>query len=64
MRSVAEFDFNGGKNSVYTKYSDELFEIKKVIENVDAESCRTKESHEKTMPGKILYSPRKLNVFF
>lgn len=29
MRIVAEFDFNGGRKSVYTKYSDELFEIKK-----------------------------------
>jgi hypothetical protein len=35
--------------------------IKKSIENVDSEKCRTKVSKEKTMKGKILYSPKMMN---
>jgi len=36
-------------------------EIVDVIENVDAESCKTKVSKEKRTAGKLFYSPRELN---
>jgi hypothetical protein len=39
-------------------------EIKKVIALVDAEACKTKVSEEKTMKGRLLYSPKALNTFF
>ena len=39
-------------------------EIKQVIEQVDAEACKTKISREKTMPGKLLYSPADMNNAF
>ena len=39
-------------------------EIKKVIATVDAEACKTKISKEKTMKGKLLYSPVALNKVF
>lgn len=39
-------------------------EITAAIEEVDAEACRTKVSKEKTMQGKILYSPKDLNSRF
>lgn len=39
-------------------------EIVTVIESVDAEACKTKVSQEKTMKGKILYSPIELNKRF
>lgn len=39
-------------------------EIKDVITSVDAEVCKTKISKEKTMKGKILYSPIALNNAF
>jgi len=39
-------------------------EIEKVIGLVDAESCKTKKSKEKTMRGKILYSPIEMNKRF
>ena len=39
-------------------------EIEKVIEEVDAEACRTKVSKEKRMKGKILYSPIDMNKQF
>jgi hypothetical protein len=39
-------------------------EIKDVISIIDAEKCKTKISKEKTMAGKILYSPIDLNNSF
>jgi len=39
-------------------------EIKDVIASVDAEVCKTKVSKEKTMKGKILYSPIAMNKAF
>lgn len=39
-------------------------EIQMVIEKVDAEKCKTKVSKEKTMKGKILYSPKDMNKSF
>ena len=39
-------------------------EIRKVIAAVDAEACKTKVSKEKTMKGKILYSPIAMNKAF
>lgn len=39
-------------------------EIKDVIRDVDAEFCKTKVSKEKTMVGKLLYSPIDMNKAF
>jgi hypothetical protein len=39
-------------------------EIKSVISRVDAKKCQTKVSKEKTMRGKLLYSPIDMNVAF
>lgn len=39
-------------------------ELKSVIASVDAEACRTKVSKEKTMVGKVLYSPVAMNLSF
>ena len=39
-------------------------EIKGVITLVDAEACKTKVSKEKSMIGKLLYSPIDMNVSF
>ena len=39
-------------------------EIQEVISAVDADRCRTKISKEKTMKGKILFSPIELNANF
>ncbi len=39
-------------------------EIKSVIRSIDAEKCKTKVSKEKTMVGKLLYSPEDLNACF
>lgn len=39
-------------------------EIQQVINSVDAEKCKTKISKEKTMKGKVLYSPIDMNKNF
>ena len=39
-------------------------EVQKVIAAVDAQKCRTKVSREKTMKGKLLYSPVEMNKAF
>lgn len=39
-------------------------EIKQVIAQVNAHACKTKVSREKTMPGKLLYSPIGMNAEF
>jgi hypothetical protein len=39
-------------------------EIEDVISKVDAEACKTKVSKEKTMRGKMLYSPKAMNKEF
>lgn len=39
-------------------------ELVSVIEGIDAEACRTKESKERGMVGDLLYSPKGLNAAF
>ncbi|MFC1492630.1 BglII/BstYI family type II restriction endonuclease [candidate division KSB1 bacterium] len=39
-------------------------EIQEVIKKIDAKSCRTKISKEKTMKGRLLYSPKDMNKSF
>lgn len=64
LRIVAEFDFCGGKEIVEKYYANELAELKRAISNIDASLYKTKISQEKTMPGKVLYSPTEINQAF
>ncbi len=64
MKIVAKYDFNGGKAIVESKYSSELDEIAAVINGINANDYKTKESEEKTMPGQMLFSPSELNKAF
>ena len=64
MKIVAKYDFNGGKSVVENRYALELAQIEAVINAVDAHAYKTKESTEKTMVGKMLYSPLELNKAF
>ena len=59
-----QYSFNGGEETVSQKYPRLLDEIKSAISAVDASRCRTKKSHEKTMPGQLLFSPVSLNKCF
>lgn len=58
------YSFNGGKKAVEKKYPHLLKEIEQVIVSIDSREHLVKESKEKTMPGKMLYSPIELNKTF
>lgn len=64
MRIVASYSFNGGQAVIESKYSRSFRELKSVVKSVEADVHKTKASKEKTMPGKVLYSPRSLNTAF
>jgi len=64
MRIVAKYSFNDGEKVVQSGYSQLLREIEEAIRSVDCKKCKTKTSTEKTMPGKLLYSPVALNAAF
>ena len=64
MKIVAEYNFNGGKEAIENNYSDEYKEIIEVISLIDSKKHKTKISTEKTMNGKLLYSPTDLNNEF
>jgi len=64
MKVVEEFSHKGGKEFIRDKFPKELDEIYQVISKIDLNSYRTKVSREKTMPGKMLYSPIALNKAF
>ena len=64
MIIAGEYRFNSGKQYIEENFPILLAEVKKVINNVDKEICKNKESQEKTMPGKMLYSPSELNKQF
>ena len=61
MKIVGVYSFNGGEKTVQRKYAKELNEVKNILAHVDAKKHKTKRSKEKTMRGKVLYSPRSLN---
>lgn len=64
MRLAAEYSFNDGKAQVARRYPKLLSEIREVVAEVRAAKHRTKQSKEKTMPGRMLYSPRSFNAAF
>jgi hypothetical protein len=64
MIIAGEYSFNSGKEYVEQKFPSELKEIKDAIRGIDVTKHKTKESKEKTMKGKMLYSPISLNLAF
>ena len=64
MIIAGKYSFNNGLEVVQKKYPTHLAEIEDVIAHVNASELKTKESEEKTMPGRLLYSPQLLNVAF
>ena len=63
MIIAAEYSFNDG-HSIQKTHPYLLQEVEDIIATVDASSCKTKKSKEKTMKGKMLYSPPDLNRAF
>jgi hypothetical protein len=64
MRIAATYSFKQGKEKINQAYPTLLAEIGDVIAEVDAADHKTKQSKEKTMHGRILYSPSSLNKAF
>ena len=61
MKIINTYSFRNGEKFLKTKHPKELREVFDVIKTLDATQCLTKESAEKTMKGKLLFSPRDLN---
>jgi len=64
MMVAGKYSFNNGLEVMQDSYPALLDEIKEIIRKVDAAKCKTKESKEKTMPGRLLYNPVALNGAF
>lgn len=64
MRIVAKYNFNGGEYAVKQKYGSEFAQIEEVISLIDSTLYKSKESAEKTMMGKMLFSPIEINRTF
>ena len=60
MVIAGEYSFKDGLAQIKDKYPHLLEEIYEVIDAIDAQEHKTKESREKTMPGKMLFSPPSL----
>lgn len=58
------YSFNKGKEAVTKHYPDLPTEVNEVIKTVDASKHKTKRSTEKTMMGRMLFSPKSLNKAF
>ncbi|GIV58049.1 MAG: hypothetical protein KatS3mg042_1776 [Rhodothermaceae bacterium] len=58
------YSFNNGERVVRNQYAPLLDEIEKAIRSVDAAVHKVKKSKEKTMSGRLLYSPSALNKAF
>lgn len=64
MKIAGAYSFNNGKEAITEQHRQQLDEVVQVIDAIDAESCKTKESKEKTMLGRLIYSPPALNNKF
>lgn len=62
MRKIYEYSHLGGSEILQVKFPEIEEEIDSVISNVKA--LKTKKSKEKTMKGKMLYSPKDMNEQF
>jgi hypothetical protein len=64
VRIAGVYSFNRGEEEVTRRYPDLLTEVNDVIKKVRSSQHKTKISDEKTMMGRMLFSPRSLNAAF
>lgn len=64
MRIAASYSHLNGKEHIIVHHPALWSELQGVIDVIDAEGCRTKESREKRMLGRMLYSPKAMNECF
>lgn len=61
MRVAARYSHLNGEEFLLVHHRELWDEILEIINSVDAATCRTKVSREKTMAGDLLYSPIDMN---
>ncbi len=64
MRIGARYSHLNGEEYLLVHRHELWREVRDVIAEVDAAVCKTKESKEKTMMGRVLYSPPEMNSAF
>lgn len=64
MQIRAKYSHLNGYEYLRFRHPDLWDEVVDVIASVDAEACKTKVSKEKTMKGRLLYSPDDMNAEF
>ena len=64
MRIQERYSHLNGEEYLIVHHAAIYEEIKDIIAKVDASKFITKTSKEKTMPGKLIYSPRAINAEF
>ena len=64
MQVASTYSHLNGEEYLLVHCPERWQEVKDVIGLVDAEACKTKVSEEKTMKGKLLYSPNDMNKKF
>jgi len=64
MKILARYSFANGATVIRNEFSALFADVEEAIRKVDASTCLTKESKEKTMTGRMLYSPVCLNEQF
>ena len=64
MRIIARYSHLNGDEYMKVHHPGLLSEIEEVIDEVDADSCKTKVSKERRMEGRLLFSPEDLNAAF
>ena len=64
MRIEAKYSHLNGEEYLLVHRKQLWDEVKEVIAEVDAAACRTKVSRERTMPGRLLFSPGDMNRAF
>ncbi len=64
MRIGAKYSHLNGEEYLIVHKPALWREVQDVISSIDAVACKTKISKEKTMPGRLLYSPTEMNAAF
>ena len=64
MQIAAQYSHLNGEEYLLVHQRELWNEVQEVIATVDAHACRTKESKEKRMRGKMLFSPEDMNLAF
>ena len=64
VKIVGMYSFKDGQKEINKRHRALLAEVTTIIEAVDASVHKVKVSKEKTMPGRVLYSPASINKAF